>query len=92
MRTENKVSNTNFVKGVKLFILSSLVGLHDNDFLVKESLNKSLKFMKFLKDFRSKLNEINPCKIAITINETYVILITTKRFGGSTPNIRENKF
>jgi hypothetical protein len=50
MRTGNKVSNTNFVKeGVKLFILSSPVGLYGNDFLVKESINKSLKFMKFLK-------------------------------------------
>jgi hypothetical protein len=87
MRTGNKVSNTNFVKeGVKLFILSSTVGLHGNDFLVKESLNRSLKFLKY---FRPKLNEINPYKFAIIINEAYVILITTRRFRGWTPNIRK---
>jgi hypothetical protein len=92
MRIGNKVSNTNFVKkGVKLFILSSPVGLHGNDFLVKESLNKGLKFMKFLKDFRPELNEINPHKFVVTINKTYVILIATRIFRGRTPNIRENK-
>jgi hypothetical protein len=83
MRTENMVSNTNFVKkGVKLFILSSPIGLHGIDFSVKESLNEGLKFMKFLKDFRLKLNEINPRKFVVIINKTYVILITTRRFKG----------
>jgi hypothetical protein len=79
MRIGNKVSNTNFVKeGVKFFILSSPIGLHDNDFLVKKYLNKSLEFIKFLKGFRPKLDEINLSKFAIIINETYVTLITAR--------------
>jgi hypothetical protein len=79
MRARNKVSNTNFVKGgVKLFILSSLVRLHGNDFPIKNSLNKSLKIMNFLKNFRPKLNEMGSRKFAIIIDEACVILITTR--------------
>jgi hypothetical protein len=78
MRIGNKVSNTNFVKGVKFFILSSQVGLHGNDFPIKKSLNRSLKIMKFLKNFRPKLNEMDPRKFAIIIDEACVILITTR--------------
>jgi hypothetical protein len=45
MRTRNEVSNTNLTeKGVKLLILASPVGLHSNDFFIKESFDKNLKF------------------------------------------------
>jgi hypothetical protein len=78
-----KSCKANFVKkGVKLFIQSSPICLHDNNFPVKEFLNKGLKFMEFLKDFGLKLNEIDQCKFVVIINKTYAVLITTRRFRG----------
>jgi len=47
------VHNSNFIKeGVEYLILSSLVNWHGKNLSIKESLHKSLKFLKFLENFR----------------------------------------
>jgi hypothetical protein len=63
-------------KGVQLLILSSPIGLHSNNFTVESMLNKALKLMKFLKNFRLMLNQIKPCKLAIIIYETNIIFLS----------------
>jgi hypothetical protein len=61
-------------KGVKLLILASPVSLHCKDFLIKESLNKIPKNMRFL------FQEIDPSELAIIINKTHIVFKTTKGF------------
>jgi hypothetical protein len=61
------------------------------DFLVKQSFNKSLKFLKILKDFRFVFEQIDPSKLAIDINKTDIIFITAYGLTSRTPNNREDK-
>jgi hypothetical protein len=44
---------------VEFLIFSSPVGLHGDDFAIKEPFNKALKFMKFLKHLRFKPEQID---------------------------------
>jgi hypothetical protein len=75
------VRYANFIKeGLELFIFTSPISLHGNDFSIEESFNKSLKFMKFLKHFRLEFNEINPGKLTKIINKAHVVFIMTIRF------------
>jgi hypothetical protein len=88
MRTRNEVSNTNLIeKGVKLLILASPVSLHSNDFSVKESFDKNLKFSEFLKNLRFKLDEINLDNFTKVINKAHIVLISTSRLRSRSPNI-----
>jgi len=48
--------------------------------------------MKFLKNFRLMLNEVDPGKLAVVINKTNIILFSANRLDSLTPYIREHKF
>jgi hypothetical protein len=63
------------------------VGLHGDDLSTKQPFNKALKFMEFLKHFRSILKQIDPSIIAIIINETHAIILPSNRCGFKNPNI-----
>jgi hypothetical protein len=54
-------------EGVEFLVLSSLVGLHSNNFAIKESLYKSLKFLKFVKNFILVLQKIDPSEFTVII-------------------------
>ena len=76
---EDKIHNPNTTeKGVEFFILPSPVTLDCDDFLIKVSLNKFLKFLKDGKNFRFILEKINPSKVALIINETDIIFFLPK--------------
>ena len=77
-------------KTIKFFISAAPIRLHSDNFAFKEMLNKSLKLMKKLKHFKFCAKEVNPCEFAVIINETHIILFTTKRVNYKTPNIRVN--
>jgi hypothetical protein len=90
MRTRNKVSDANLIKKrIEFLIFTTPDSLYGKNFSIKEPFNKSLKFTKFLKNLRFKLNEINPLKFVVVINKTHIIFIATDRFRSSTPNIRK---
>ena len=74
MRAGHIMSDPNATKeGVEFFILPSLVTLDQNNFPIKVALNKLLKFLEDRKDFRFILKQINPCKLAVIINETNIV-------------------
>jgi hypothetical protein len=81
------VRYTNLIKGVKLFIFTTPIYLHCNDFSIKESLNKGLKFMEFFKHLGFELNKMDPRKFAKIINKAHIILISASRLRSWAPNI-----
>ena len=76
----------------ELFILPSLVTLDCQDFSVKVSFNKFLELLKYRENFRFVLDQINPTKLAIVINETDILFFPSKRISGMTPYITKDKF
>jgi hypothetical protein len=83
MRARDKMSNANALeKGIEFLILTPPICLHCNNFLVKETLNKMLKIMKFLKDIRFIFQQIDPCKLAKIINKTNIVFISSNRIRG----------
>jgi hypothetical protein len=66
------------------------VCLNSKDLLVKLSLNKLLKIMKFLEDIRFIFKEIKLRKLAIIINERHIVFKFPNRRGSRTPYIRED--
>jgi hypothetical protein len=81
------VDATSVKDGIQALIFAPPVGLHGNNFAMKHSFNKGLKFFKELKNFRFTTQEIYPREFAIVIDETYVILLIAKGIDGRPPNI-----
>jgi hypothetical protein len=91
MRTWNLMCYAYFgEERVQFLLLSSPVTLHTNDFPIKHSFNKSIKFMKFLNHLWFKLEQINSSKFTIVIHKTYIILVPSNGLGRWAPNIRKN--
>jgi hypothetical protein len=51
-----------------------------------------MEILKFLKNFRFMLKEVNPHEFAKIINKRNILIVSSNRRGGRAPNIRENKF
>jgi hypothetical protein len=79
-------------EGVKFLIFSSLVYLNCNNFPIKETFHKVLKFNKFLKHLRFKFQGIDLREFTKIIDKAHIILFSTSRFGSMTPDICKNKF
>jgi hypothetical protein len=74
--TRNMMRDASLLEeGVELLVLTTPVGLGSENFLVKQTFNKILKFLKFLKHLRFVLKKIDPSKFTEVINETYIIFI-----------------
>jgi hypothetical protein len=85
---EHMVDNTNNLKErMKAFILIAPIFLHGYNLTTKLTLYTALEFFKKLKNFGFMMNKIKPSKVAISINETHVILFVVKRINGRTPHI-----
>jgi hypothetical protein len=53
VRTCDLMGNTNLVKeGIKMLIFPTAIRLNRDNFVIKHAVNKGLKFMKILEDFR----------------------------------------
>ena len=92
MRAGHIMSDSNATEeGVEFFILPSPVTLNRNNFPIKVALNKLLKFLEDGKDFRFILKQINPCELAVIINEANIIFFSTKRISSMTPYINEDQ-
>jgi hypothetical protein len=65
-------------------------GLDDKSFLVKQSLNKSLKFLELLEDFIFVLKQIDSSKLAKVINKTDIIFISSYGITSRALNIRKD--
>jgi hypothetical protein len=74
------------------FSYSPPVGLHGKNLPRKESFYQVLEIMKFLKDFRFKLQQINPCKLTKVVNEANIVFLALNRIRSRPPYIREHKF
>jgi hypothetical protein len=72
-------------------ILLSPVCLHSYYLGVKETLNHLLVFKDFLKNFRFKLEKINPGKFAEVIDKTNIVFLPSNRIQSMAPYIRKNK-
>jgi hypothetical protein len=78
-------------KLIKLLILTSPIGLESHNIFVEETFNMILEVMKSSKHIRFIFEKVYPCKLAIVINEAYIILVPSKRSTSLTPHIRENE-
>jgi hypothetical protein len=65
-------------------------GLDDKSFLVKQSLNKSLKFLELLEDFIFVLKQIDSSKLAKVINKIDIIFISSYGITSRALNIRKD--
>jgi hypothetical protein len=74
-------------KGVEPIILATPIGVHSNNFTVKHSFNKTLKFFKEFKHLRFMMKKINPCKMTKIIDETNMVFFTTKGINSRSPHI-----
>lgn len=92
MRTRHKMRDANASKeGIKLLIFTTPVGLNDHNFPIEHAFYKILELMKLLKNFRFKLDKINPGKFTEIINEANIVLPSSNRNRRRAPNIRKNK-
>ena len=64
-------------EGIELLISPPLVGLDSNNFAIKLAFYKCLKIFEHLKNVGSFLEEINPRKFAVVINEANIICVST---------------
>jgi hypothetical protein len=81
MRAGHQMSNAYMLKeGAKLVILTPLPR------------PVSLEVLKFLKNFRFVLKQVNPREFAKIINKWNIVIISSNRRGARAPNIRENQF
>ena len=93
MRTRNMMFNAYATeKRVECFILPSPVTLDCQNFSIKVSFNKFLKLLKHRENLKLILKQINPCKLAIIINETDIVFLSAKGISCMSPYITENKF
>jgi len=93
MRAWNMMCNSNALKKELSFWYSPPpVSLHSKNFAIKELFNKSLKFMKTLKNFALVAQQIDPSELAEIINKTHIISISSNSWESRAPNIGENKF
>ena len=72
-------------------ILTTPIGLNCTNLSVEKTLHMSLKDIKNVFDIRFMLKEIDPVMVAIVINKTNIILITSRGGHRRTPNICVNK-
>jgi hypothetical protein len=77
--------------GVETLIFTTLIGLNDNDLSLKQPFHKLLKFKEIFRHLGFMAKQINPCKLAIIINETHIILLIANRVYSRTPHIEKNK-
>jgi hypothetical protein len=75
---------------VELFIFTTPIGLHSNDFSIKLALNKLLKIKKDLINIRTLLEQINPSKFTEIIYKAYIISVLANRGWCRTPYIRKH--
>jgi len=93
MGTRYMMRNAYFCKeGTKLLVFTAPIRLHSKNFSVKLPFNKSLKFMKTLKNFALVAQQIDPSELAEIINKTHIISISSNSWESRAPNIGENKF
>jgi hypothetical protein len=76
---------------MKLMIFTTPVRLDGFNFGVEKKLDMSLESIKHLLDIRFVFKKINPAKTRVVINETNIVLKTTRRSNCRTPNIRVNE-
>ena len=92
MGTRHMVFNAYTLKErVEFLVCTSPVRLESKDLFIKGSFNMILKIMKAGKNIRFILNKIDPSKLAIVINEAYIILVASNRSTSRTPHIGENE-
>jgi hypothetical protein len=87
MRTGNMVRNPYSAEGVEFLILHSPIGLNGENFVVKHTFNKLLKFKKILGNLRFMMKQINSDKFTIIINKAHIIFLVTKKINSQTPDI-----
>jgi hypothetical protein len=88
VRTRDVMGDANTLEeGCKLLVLLSPVCLNCKDLLIKQTFNKLLEFMKFMKHIRFTFEKIKPRKLAIIINERHIIFKFPNRDEGKAPNI-----
>jgi hypothetical protein len=91
--SRNMMGDTNLLEeGIKLVVFPSPVGLNDKNFSIKEHFNKVLEILNFLKQLRFVLKQIDPCELAIVINETNIIFKMTNRITSRSPYICKCEF
>jgi hypothetical protein len=78
-------------KGVEPLIFTSPIGLHNNNFTVKYSFNKTLKVFKELKHFIFMMKKVDPCKMTKVIDEADIVFLMTKGINNKSPHIQKNK-
>jgi hypothetical protein len=76
---------------MKLMIFTTPVRLDGFNFGVQEKLDMSLESIKHPLNIRFVVKKVNPAKTRVVINETNIVLKTTRRGNCRTPNIRVNK-
>jgi hypothetical protein len=59
-------------------IFTTPVGLHSNNFSVKDTLNMSLEKIKYFLNIRFVLNKINPTMVDVVIHKNNLILVSTR--------------
>jgi hypothetical protein len=90
MRTRHMVQDPKFLeKSIEVVILTTPIRLNTNDFGLEETLNMCLKLQENIKHIRFALDKIKPSKATISINETFIIVMTTDRCLSMTPYIRK---
>lgn len=60
MRAGNKMSYVVLKKGIETDVLSSSIGLHRDNLLIKKALNQGLELEETPRNFRFVFKEINP--------------------------------
>jgi hypothetical protein len=75
-----------------IFDILPPVCLDSKKFFIELSLNHRLKIIKFLKDFRFVVKQVNPYKFTEIIDEANIIIVFADKSGRRPPYIRENKF
>jgi hypothetical protein len=85
MRARDKMSDSNTIKEATQFLVfTSPIGQHGQDFTIKQTLNMSLKTMKFINDIRPVFKQIVPCKFAKIVDKRNIVTMMSKRRGGWT--------
>jgi hypothetical protein len=91
--TRHMVRDPNFLEeGIEFLILISPVRLNNKNFLVKETLNKSLEFMKFLEYLKFVIKQIYPSKLTKIIIKTDIIFVASNRLTCRAPHITKDKY
>jgi hypothetical protein len=70
---------------------ASPIGLHNNNFTVKYSFNKTLKVFKELKHFIFMMKKVDLCKMTKVIDEADIVFLMIKGINSKSPHIQKNK-